>query len=240
MFFVGRQHDPFGVIRIETVSAERTAVFFVRNEIGSAGRAVLFDEKLSVRLSFIGVSCSLQSECSSGFLRVRFFVFGEIRFAYADIGGYRGCVLRVDDFFQNDRTYAVVKQLIAAGVLLKSLGYAGSEVVFRIKLNPLRQLIVPQLPGKRQSRQRREHQNRRAHTCRQGYLGILYQVEAEKFGEKQYRHAPEQQQKLSEIVPDMLVDLKNLGLPVVKIRLNPCAAVFADYLLTAERDLGTA
>ena len=168
------------------------------------------------------------------------FFFGEIRFAYADIGGYRGCVLRVDDFFQNDRTYAVVKQLIAAGVLVKSLGYAGSEVVFRIKLNPLRQLIVPQLPGRRQSRQCREHQNRRAHTCRQGYLGILYQVEAEKFGEKQYRHAPEQQQKLSEIVPDMLVDLKNLGLPVVKIRLNPCAAVFADHLLTAERDLGTA
>lgn len=100
LVFVGRQHDPFGVIRIETVSAERTAVFFVRNEIGSAGRAVLFDEKLSVRLSFIGVSCSLQSECSSGFLRVRFFVFGEIRFAYADIGGYRGCVLRVDDFFR--------------------------------------------------------------------------------------------------------------------------------------------
>jgi len=49
--------------------------------------------------------------------------------------GYRGCVLRVDDFFQNDRTYAVVKQLIAVGVLVKSLGYAGSEVVFRIKLN---------------------------------------------------------------------------------------------------------
>ena len=71
-------------------------------------------------------------------------------------------------------------------------------------------------------------------------LAVLYQVETEKYGEKQYRHAPEQQQKLSEIVPDMLVDLKNLGLPVVKIRLDPCAAVFADYLLTAERDLGTA
>ena len=186
------------------------------------------------------MSCSLQIERSSDFFCVWFFIIRKICLASVNVGGYRGCVLRVDDFFQNDRTYAVVKQLIAAGVLVKSFSYAGSEVVFRIKLNPLRQLIVLQLPGKRQSRQCRKHQNSRAHTCRQGYLGILYQVEAEKYGEKQYHRASEQQKKLSEIVPDVLVNLKNLGLPVVKIRLNPCAAVFADYLLTAERDLGTA
>ena len=74
MLFVGRQHDPFGVIRIETVSTERTAVFLVRNEIGSAGRTILFDEELSVRLSFIRMSCSLQIERSSDFFCVWFFI----------------------------------------------------------------------------------------------------------------------------------------------------------------------
>ena len=118
MSFADRQNDPFGVICLETVSAERAAVILIRYEIRSAGRAVLFGEEFPVRFSFFGVSRSLQSERPLDFFREWFFAFGEICLAFVGVDSNRGCILRVDDFFQNDRPYAVVKQLIAAGVLV--------------------------------------------------------------------------------------------------------------------------
>ena len=82
--------DPIGERFIVTGTAERTAVVFIRREIGAAGRAILFGKELAVRFSFFGISCPLQDQFLFKFFCIRLLIFGKKGFCSENVSR-NGC-----------------------------------------------------------------------------------------------------------------------------------------------------
>ena len=124
--------------------------------------------------------------------------------------------------------------------LIQRLNDTRAQIIFGIADNGSHQLLLPHGPVSGNRQDRRYHQDGSAHTRRQGDHGIPDEPEAKEHTDKQDRRRRQQQQCIAQIGPDLLVDLKGFGLPIVEVALQHAAAVRANRLLAVKRHLRAA
>ena len=139
----------------------------------------------------------------------------------------------MSDFFQNDRADTVIQQ-IAASLPVQGLMDAGAQIVFGIADDFSGQFFLPFFAQSRKGKDSHHHKNSGLHTCCEGDLGILNQPETQEYTDKQDHRRGQQQQCHSQIVPDLLVQFKHFGLPVIEIAFDHAAAVRTGHLLAVQ------
>ena len=115
---------------------------FIWYEIGSTGWAIFFLEKCSVRLPSFWISRPLQNECRFCFLCIRFSTLRQVGFTSICRSGDFCCFVCIYNIFKYDRSDSIIHQIRLVYILIKCIIDAGSQIIFRVSDDLLRQLFL--------------------------------------------------------------------------------------------------
>ena len=152
---------------------------FIRYEIGSTGWAIFFLEKCSVRLPSFWISRPLQNECRFCFLCIRFSTLRQVGFTSICRSGDFCCFVCIYNIFKYDRSDSIIHQIRLVYILIKCIIDAGSQIIFRVSDDLLRQLFLFLFLGLKNFRNSQKYKQCSNYTYGKRNIRVFNQLKAQ-------------------------------------------------------------